>query len=88
MVKDLIRDVAQWAAKNSAFVLTFMAMTGAMLLALSKDADVNTLLPTLLGLFLGQRAGTSAAAFMAAAKDEKCDTRKVINDLEGHGSGE
>jgi len=83
LVLQLLRDLFTWSARNGSFVLTFLGMTGAMLLAVSKDADVNTLLPTLLGLFLGQKAGTSMSAHWAASKDGSADTAQVIREIEG-----
>jgi uncharacterized membrane protein YfcA len=78
-----LRDFGNWAAANASFTLTFMAISGVMLLAVAKDADVNTLLPTLLGLFLAQKGGTSISAHWAAAKDDKSSAAEVIRDVEG-----
>lgn len=78
-----VKGVANWMAHNGPFVLTLMAMVGTMVLAVFKDSNVNTLLPTLLGLFLGQKASTTVSAHLAASKDPGCNTAQVIRELEG-----
>lgn len=78
-----LRDFGNWAAANGPFTLSFLAMTGVMILAVGKDADVNTLLPTLLGLYLATKGGTSISAHWAASKDPNTDTAAMIREVEG-----
>ena len=81
-MKQLIKDLANWAAHNGAFVLTFLGMTGIMALAIFKDAD-STQVGVLLGLYLGQTAGRAISAHLASSRDPNADTQSVIRDVEG-----
>ena len=82
-MKKTVSEVANWVARNAPLVVTLIAIMGTMILAFYKDADVNSLLPTLVGLYLGQKTSTSISAHFAASKDPNCDTREVIKDTEG-----
>jgi heme O synthase-like polyprenyltransferase len=82
-MKSTIADIANWVARNGPFVLTAVCVVGTMVLAVFKDSDVNTLLPTILGIYMAQKGSQAVSAHLAASKDEKCDTAQVIRDLEG-----
>jgi len=82
-MRQSIKDFFSWVSINGPFVLTFVAITGAMILAVGKDADINMLLPTLLGLYLGTKGGTSISAHWAAMKDPDADTSQIIREVEG-----
>lgn len=80
----MISKFLEWASRNGAFSLTFYALTASLILAFGKNADATTLLPTLLGLYLGQHGATKISAHFAASKDPSCDTAKVISTLNGN----
>jgi hypothetical protein len=79
-VKQTLADIANWCAKNGAFVLTFIAMTGAMVLAFFHDDDVTTLFPTILGLYLGSKTGTTMSAHFAVSRN--ADAAGAVKDIE------
>lgn len=82
-VFKIIREVSNWAAKNGAFVLTSMCILGTLAgKFLGLVADVNTLLPTLLGLYLSQRAGRAVSAHWAVSKDPNANSVELIKELE------
>ena len=78
-----VRDTANWASRNGAFVVTVLAIAVSTLLAFYKNLDVSSVLPTILGLYLGQKASTSVSAHFASSRDDKCDTAQVIREVEG-----
>ena len=82
-MKKFIADVANWCADHGPFVVTILSIFVATHLAFWKDADINTILPTILGLYLGSKATTSVSSHWAASKDDTCDTAKVIQEVEG-----
>ena len=51
----LIKGVADWCAGEGSFTITLLAMGIALTLSLKKDCDINTLLPTIVGLYLGHK---------------------------------
>ena len=79
----VIRDVANWSAKNSAFFVTVMTILLVAGLAYFKDVDATSTLPALVGLFLGQTATRAVSSHFAASRDPQCDTAKIIREVEG-----
>ena len=80
---QIIRDAANWATRNGPYTVTLISIVVATYLSFAKDADINTLLPTLVGLYLGHKASTSVSAHFAASRDPQCDTAQVIREVEG-----
>lgn len=64
------------------FILTLMSVIGFFILAFTKGVDVNTSIPTILGLFIAGRAVVSASHGWAASKDPNADTKATIDKLE------
>lgn len=71
------------ALKNYlSFWLTFISIVGVLAAHYTKGTDIQVLLPTLLGLYLGARTFTRTSAHMAATKDEKSDTKAIIEAVD------
>lgn len=60
------------------FILTLISIIGSLVLAFSKNTDISVLLPTLLGIYVGAKAGVTANGHWAASKDKEADTTSVI----------
>ena len=82
MVK-LIKDMANWSAKNGAFFVTVLTVLLVAGLAFFKGVDASSTLPALVGLFLGQTATRAVSSHFAASRDPQCDTAKIIREVEG-----
>jgi hypothetical protein len=73
--------------RNGPFVLSFLATSIVGALALWKGTDVQTLLPAVLGLYLGHKVSTGISAHWSACKDPDADTGEAIKDVEGIETG-
>lgn len=77
-----LSNIFNWLSQNGAFFLSFISILGAMVLALKKDSDINSLLPTLLGLYLGHQASRAISSVVAASRDAGANTNEAIRDVE------
>jgi len=78
-----IKDMADWCAFHGAYTVTILAMLISAYLAVMKDADINSLLPTLIGLFLTHTASRAISSHWAASKDKDCNTADILKIIEG-----
>ncbi len=60
------------------FILALISIVGSLVLAFTRNTDVSTLLPTLLGIYIGAKAGVTANGHWAASKDKDANTTSVI----------
>lgn len=63
-------------------IMTFICIVGALALAFVKDVDITTLLPTILGIYVGAKAAVAGNGAWAASKDMNCDTASIIKDTD------
>ena len=78
-----IREVSNWTTRNGPFVVVTLSIFIAAVLAFYKGTDISSVLPTLVGLYLGSKATSSVSAHIAASRDETCSTAQVIREVEG-----
>ncbi len=64
------------------FLLTFISMIGLFALAWFKGTDIETMLPTILGMYILGRAGSKISYVWAASKDPNADTVSAIEKAE------
>jgi heme O synthase-like polyprenyltransferase len=64
------------------FLLALISIVGSLVLAFAKNTDITVLLPTLLGIYIGAKAGVTANSHWAASKDSNADTSSVIKDTD------
>ena len=69
--------------RNGPFVVSLIAVIIAGCLGLIKGVDISSLLPTLLGLYLGHRVTTAVSAHVCSVKDVDGDVNASIRDTEG-----
>ena len=65
------------------FVLTFISIIGSFALAFIKGTDVNTLVPTILGIYITNRSAQKMTSVLAASRDPNASTEEVVSMLEG-----
>lgn len=66
----------------AAFILTLISVIGSLALAFTKGVDITIMLPTILGLYLGAKAGVAANSHWAASKDNNSNTELVIKNTD------
>lgn len=66
------------------FILTMTSVLGFFTLAWFKGTDIGSVIPVVIGLYIGSRSLEKSVAVVSASRDGKADTRAVINDLNGH----
>ncbi|CAB5221402.1 hypothetical protein UFOVP244_155 [uncultured Caudovirales phage] len=66
--------------QHLSFIITLVCVVGILALAFYRNLDLSSLLPTILGLYLGARTIDKTNVAWAASKDPKADTAKVIKD--------
>jgi hypothetical protein len=69
--------------RNGPFVVSLIAVLAIIALAFIKGTNIESLLPTVLGIYLGHKVSTGISSHWAASKDPNCDTQSVIRDTEG-----
>ena len=79
----IIKESANWCAKQGVYTVTMFSIVLAATLAYFKDCDISTTLPTLVGLYLGHCATRAVSSHWAASRDPQADTDKVIKEVEG-----
>jgi uncharacterized membrane protein len=70
--------------ESFSFLLTLICIIGLFLMAFFKGTDILNILAAIHATYITARSVEKVSAHRAAAKDSKCDTRRLINDLEGN----
>lgn len=65
------------------FFLTLLCIVGVFGLAYFKGTDVTTVLPLLLGIYVGGRTTQKAVEIASASRDPNCDTIEAIKTING-----
>jgi hypothetical protein len=82
-VAKFIKDIANWCAHNGAYTMVMFAITIFSVLAFCKGVDISSVVPALVGLFLGQTTSRAISSHWAASRDSASNTSQVIMDIEG-----
>ena len=69
--------------RNGPFVISFISVIIVGCLGIIKGVDISGLLPTILGIYLGQKVGTTVSAHICSLKDVDGDINASIKDTEG-----
>lgn len=80
----ILKAIFAWMSLNGPFILTLICIFGALGMAACKGGDLS-LLPVLLGLYLGQTGARAISAHVVAGKDPGTNTAQVIREIEGTG---
>lgn len=70
--------------ESFSFILTLLCIVGLFAMAFIKDTDILSILAAIHATYITARSVEKVSAHRAASHDSKCDTRALINDLEGN----